>query len=392
VRTPISNSMNVITPATAIHAAIQRTGPQQPGLITDDGPQNESKNRTPRGFCSWLFHDPCSHYPVFLYLAAGVFQGIAFAASMSGVDDMCAYALFFGIVVSLLASFYFYTIGTLRDQIENMEDQNEMFELQNNRLYEQLEQLEGELEAFHDLRDQFRRWGLSNYNSMVSVAKNFVSLFNSLAEVTKKQDEILLDNERMLLLKTAQDIEFSDRKPGMTQSQFTEFLGRIPSRLKPSWDQVRNNTYARLRDPSGKISRKDLNTAIDSLIENHRKVVREANNRQLRHMSVENIVEHREEDGLKPPIRDPSKSWSTHSTISSGIKKVRSSRFTRENRLGLRGQRTRSSLQSRNLAEQVINPHNRMPGAQSPTQLSRRAPVQYPQQSSAAVPRGAMAI
>jgi hypothetical protein len=388
VRTTFFNSMNVISPAGAISAVIPKTGPPHTSLTKNDSPQNESNDRPPRGFCSWLFHDPCSHYPVFLYLAAGVFQGIAFAASMSGVDDMCVYALFAGIVVSLLASFYFYTIGTLRDQIENMEDQNEIFELQNNRLHEQLEQLEGELEAFHDLRDQFKKWGLSNYNSMVSVAKNFVSLFNSLAEVTKKQDEILLDNERMLLLKTAQDIEFSDGKPGMTQSQFTEFIGRIPSRLQPSWQQVRNNTYVRLRGPSGMIPRTNLNTAIDNLIQNQRKLVHETNNKQLRRMSVENIVELREEDVLKPPIRVPMKSRPSHSTTSS-VKTVRSSRFTGAKRSGPRGRRTRSSLQSRNLSEQVIDPHNRMPGAQSPRQLLRSAPVQYPQQSSSTLRRGA---
>lgn len=383
--------MNVITPVAAMHAqkgyAVQGMIPQQAGLSKNEILQNETKERPPRGFFSWLFHEPCSHIPVFLYLAAGAFQGIAFAASISGVDDMCAYALCAGIIVSVLASYFYYTIGTLRDQIENMEDQNEMFEHQNNRLHEQLEQLEGELEAFQDLQNQFRRWGLSNYNSMVSVAKNFVSLFNSLADVTKKQDELLLDNERMLLLKTAQDIEFSDGKPGLTQSQFMEFVGRIPLRLRPSWEQVRNNTYARLRNSSGKIPRTNLNTAIDNLIQNHRRVVREANDRQLRRISVESIVEQREQDQLKPRSRDPIK---CRSNTSSDIKSVRPSRFTGARRTRPRGQRTRSSLQTRNLRQQVIDPHYRMPGAQSPTQLPRPAPVQYPQQSSAALHHSAL--
>merc|ERR1719494_38074 len=103
----------------------------------------------------------------------------------------------------------------------------------------------------------------------------------------------------MLLLKTAQDLEFSDGKPGMTQSQFMEFTNRIPSRLKPSWDQVRNNTYERLRDSSGKISRANLNTTIDILIQNHRIVVREENNIKLSRMSPESIVQLKEEDILE---------------------------------------------------------------------------------------------
>jgi len=376
---------NVITPAVAMASQKRYEGmtPLEPGLGKAAGPPIDTKDRSPDGFCSWLFHEPCSHIPVFVYLAAGAFQGIALAASISGVDDMCTYALCAGVVVSILASYFYYTIGTLRDQIENMEDQNEMFEHQNNRLHEQLEQLEMELDAFQGLQTQFRKWGLSNYNSMVSVAKNFVSLFNSLAGVTKKQEELLLDNMRNLLWKTAQDIEFSDGKPGMNEAQFNEFVGRIPARLRPSWEQVRNNTYARLRNSSGKIARTNLNIAIDNVIENHRRVVREANDRQLRRMSVENVLEYREEGPSKPLSRNPMNY--NRSATSSDTKSVRQSRFTGARRSRPRGQRTRSSLQNHNLRQQVVNPHHRMPGAQSPAQLPRTMPVQYPQQSSAAV-------
>jgi len=374
--------MNAITPAVAMTAQKGYEGmiPQEPGSLP-----NATKDKSPNGFCAWLFHEPCSHIPVFIYLAAGLFQGIALAASLSGNDSMCSYALCTGLVVSILASYFYYTIGTLRDQIETMEDQNEMFEHQNNRLHDQLEQLETELEAFQGLQSQFRKWGLSNYNSMVSVAKNFVSLFNSLADVTKKQDELVLDNERMLLLKTAQDIEFSDGKPGMTQAQFNEFVGRIPSRLRPPWDQMRDNTYARLRNSSGKVPRKNLNKAIDTLIQNHRRVVSEVNDRMLRRMSVENVLEYRETGPLKPRSRDTTNcNRSTTSSDISRVKKVRQSRFTGARRARPTGQRTRSSLQNHSLRQQAIGPHYRMPGAQSPAQLPRTMPVQYPQQSSAA--------
>merc|ERR1719285_805832 len=137
--------------------AVQGVVSQRPGLVKNQSQQDETNERTQRGFCSWLLHDPCSHMPVFAYLAAAAFQGIAFSASVSGVDDMCKYALFAGILSSLLASYFYYTIGTLHKQIENMEDQNEKFEEQNWRLHTQLEQLEGELDAFKDLRSQFSR-------------------------------------------------------------------------------------------------------------------------------------------------------------------------------------------------------------------------------------------
>merc|ERR1719233_2560501 len=100
----------------------------------------------------------------------------------------------------------------------------------------------------------------------------------------------------------------------MTQLQFTEFTSRIPSRLRSSWDQVRNNTYEMLMDSSGKISRANLNTTIDNLIQNHRK-----NSKKLEHMSVDSIVEYREEDKLTSRIRKPNK---CPSNTSSEVKSV----------------------------------------------------------------------
>jgi len=280
----------------SFYGASERPSPTALNKIVDN-PQKTVIDTKKKGFCVWLIHEPLSHMLAFAYLGAGGLQAIAFVAQLAGVYALCPYGLLAGFVVCFLATHFYYTTGSLRDQIENMEGQIEVFKSENIRLEAQVEEFKEGLETFADLQEQFKIWGLSNYVSMVSVAKRFVSLFNSLADVTKKHDQILLDNERMLLLKTAQDIEYSDMKSGLTREQFTEFVSRIPVRLRLSWAKLRNNTFERLKTSSGKIPRVNLNIAIDKLIEHHSKIVQEVNEK-LRHMSIESIVGSEEEERL----------------------------------------------------------------------------------------------
>jgi len=289
--------------ATSAFGSPMRQGYSNPnadmGDTGDQGRQGQSAGEAPReerskGFCAWLFRDPCKHIPVFVYLAVAAFLLVAFIGYYSGTTAMAPYAMGAGFFAVLMATYYYYSIGSLRDQIENMEDQNEFFEQQNNRLHEQLETLQGELVAFKDLRGQFKRWGLSNYKSMVAVARNFVTLFNSLADVTKKHDQILLDQERMLLLKLANDIEFSDNTEGMNRQQFDSFVRRIPDRLRHHWAQLRNRQFNQLCGANGKVSGATMNATIEALIQLYQRH-RAAQNKSLQHMSVESVIKEEEE-------------------------------------------------------------------------------------------------
>jgi len=276
--------------------------PNLPAKInTNESLEKTISDKMKKGFWVWLTSDPFSHMLAFVYIGVALVQIVAFIAQLAGVYSLCPYGLLSGFVVCILASHFYYTTGSLRDQIENMEGQIEGFKAENQRLEGQVQEFKEGLETFGDLQNQFKIWGLSNYVSMVSVAKRFVSLFNSLADVTKKHDEILLDNERMLLLKTAQDIEYSDMKSGLTREQFREFVSRIPVRLRPSWAKLRNNTFDRLKTSSGKVPRVNLNIAIDKLIEHHSKIVREVN-KKLRHMSIESIVDYSDEEERTNPF------------------------------------------------------------------------------------------
>jgi len=299
-------SIPVVQQELPYYGASERINP--PSLNkAGDNPEKTDSDEKKKGFLVWLMQEPFSHSLAFVYLGVGGVQVIAFIAQLAGVYALCPYGLLGGFVVCILASHFYYTTGSLRDQIENMEVQIEEFKVENIRLEEQVQEFKEGLETFGDLQNQFKIWGLSNYVSMVSVAKRFVSLFNSLADVTKKHDEILLDNERMLLLKTAQDIEYSDMKSGLNREQFREFVSRIPARLKPSWAKLRNNTFEGLKTSSGTIPRVNLNIAIDKLIEYHSKIVREVN-KKLRHMSIESIVDYREEEE-RLNLREPDSSF-----------------------------------------------------------------------------------
>merc|ERR1712176_10546 len=102
---------------------------------------------------------------------------------------------------------------------------------------------------------------------------NFRLVLQSMNGTFERINSLLCENERVLLMKVAQDVEFLDSEEGMSRMEFNRFVDRIPSRLHTKFESLLEQPrYCKLKsifddDPKAKISAKQIQTLIDDLTE-----------------------------------------------------------------------------------------------------------------------------
>ena len=97
-----------------------------------------------------------------------------------------------------------------------------------------------ELGQFAELRDNMREYATSQNSNLRNVLNETNSVYNRI-------HGLLLENERVLLQRIAQDTEFLiDRSEGMTKMEFERFISRLPQRLKPFFQRLHKNRFSQL--------------------------------------------------------------------------------------------------------------------------------------------------
>ena len=161
-----------------------------------------------------LFNSTKSNLPALFFMGLGVFGIIALLSSF--ITDFLLFPfVLLATVASFIAMWYLNILGSLTKQVEKLESTVESLKSNNDPLH-------SELVALQSLRDNLQSYAKETKNDFSEVLHNINGSFNRLENITKA-------NEKTLLARVAQDLEFLDDKAGMKRDEYERFVNRIPN-------------------------------------------------------------------------------------------------------------------------------------------------------------------
>jgi len=162
-------------------------------------------------------------------------------------------------------------INEFRQENEKMQEQNDtfkasnsQFENQNSKLKTRREKLQSlneqlknqcdalakDLEAFKDLRQALEK-------SAANMEGGFQEALAQTRDMYDKIDAITKENEKIILFKAIQDVEFIDRSEGISKIEYKRFVKRVPERLQPEFEKE-EYSFETLSKGDGLIEVKEL--------------------------------------------------------------------------------------------------------------------------------------
>ncbi|MCK5727222.1 MAG: hypothetical protein KAH22_10395 [Thiotrichaceae bacterium] len=254
---------------------------------------NDTKSPTkPLSFWGGLRHsllsDPLSNVPSFLFIGVALF-GITTLVTSFITDLLVFPFLLIAIFSSIFAMWHIRMLGSLKEQIERLTEENNTFTLNNETLTHNVDQftqeneklssnmlameqtidvlkvnnnqLHFELKALQTLRTH-----LEDYASETKV--DFTEILGEANQSFQRLEAITIENERALLHRIAQDLEFLDHKPGMCQDEYQRFIERIPTHLNESFINIGNTTFDHLSGDDQQVDYHKIKTLVQTIIDN----------------------------------------------------------------------------------------------------------------------------
>jgi len=164
-----------------------------------------------------LLKDPMSNIPSLLFMGVSIFGIVTLIVSF--ITDILVFPfMLVAIISSFIAMWYISLLGTLKENIEKMQESINSLKSNNDRLH-------NEVNAMEELRGHLEVYAEQNQSEFAEVLNNFHKSF-------KRLEEITIENQKTLLYRIAQDVEFMDNKAGMNEKEYNRFIERLPERLK----------------------------------------------------------------------------------------------------------------------------------------------------------------
>jgi cell shape-determining protein MreC len=198
-----------------------------------------------------LIKEPLKNIPSMIFMALSIFGLIELFLSFI-TDIFTIPFIIASIVTSLLAIWYIGVIGTLRENLDNMEKSI-------NELKENNDHLHKELIALEKLRKNLEIYAQENNQEFKSILEKVNSSFERLERITR-------ENERTLLYRIAQDLEFVDNKSGMSRDEYKRFIQRIPNYLRDRFEQIEKRDFNEIAKSDNKIDYRELDGVIKEII------------------------------------------------------------------------------------------------------------------------------
>jgi len=199
-----------------------------------------------------VLQNPMSNIPSLFFLGVAIF-GIFTIVSLIVTDIFTFPFILVATIASFIAMWYIKVLGTLSENLERMEENIDTLKQSNDKLHR-------ELEAMENIRKSLEIYAKENDTNLKKVIEDINSSFKKLEQITK-------ENERILLYKIAQDLEFMDNKAGMSREEYNRFIKRVPAHLKgefKSFDEVARGDKT--------IDYKELSGVIQSILNQQQKV------------------------------------------------------------------------------------------------------------------------
>ena len=198
-----------------------------------------------------LFHNEKLNIPALFFLGVGLFGLVVILSSF--ISD---FLLFPFSLVATLASFfavwYLNILGSLTEQVEKLETTVETLKKNNDTLHNELLELKS-------LRENLKNYAQENKKDFAKVLNNINSSFNRLENITK-------ENEKVLIARVAQDLEFLDSKEGMKPEEYERFINRIPNNLKKRFEELGYNSFEKVAGENKIVDYKEIKKIVESLV------------------------------------------------------------------------------------------------------------------------------
>jgi len=204
-------------------------------------------------FYKKVLNNPMSNIPSLFFLGVAIF-GLVTLVSLIVTDFFTIPFILIGTIASLIAMWYIKILGTLSENLEKMEQNIDTLKKSNDKLH-------SELQAMETLRKSLETYAKENDSNLKKVIEDINSSFKKLEEITK-------ENEKILLYKIAQDLEFMDNRAGMSREEYRRFIERVPEYLKTEF-----KSFEEVAKSDRKIDYEELSGVIKSIITNREEKV-----------------------------------------------------------------------------------------------------------------------
>ncbi len=196
-----------------------------------------------------IFNNIKSNTPALFFMGLSIFGIITLLSSF-----FTSFLEFPFILVATIASFfavwYLNILGSLTKQVDKLEDT--VSNLKNSN-----DTLNSELLELNSLRKNLEKFAQENKSDFMKVLKDINSSFDRLEQITK-------DNERVLIARIAQDLEFLDSKEGMSEEEYERFINRLPYNLKNKFDKLGYNSFKRVAGDNSLVDYREIKKIINS--------------------------------------------------------------------------------------------------------------------------------
>jgi len=198
-----------------------------------------------------LFGNNKLNIPALFFLGVGIFGILTLLLSL--ITD---FLLFPFTLVATIASFfavwYLNILGSLTEQVDKLETTVESLKDSNDTLH-------SELLALASLRENLELYAQDNKEDFSKVLKDINDSFSRLENITKS-------NERVLIARVAQDLEFLDNKEGMKREEYERFINRIPKNLKSKFNELGYNSFDKVAGDNNMVDYKEIKSIVQSVV------------------------------------------------------------------------------------------------------------------------------
>ena len=202
-------------------------------------------------FYQTLFRDTKSNVPALFFMGLGIFGVIALISSF--LTDFFIFPFtILATVASFFAVWYLKLLGSLTEQVDKLEVTVESLKNSNDTLHNELLGLES-------LRKNLEAYAKENKNDFSKILNDVNHSFDRLENITK-------ENEKVLIARIAQDLEFLDNKEGMKRDEYERFINRIPHNLKKEFDTLGYNSFERVAGKNQIVDYKEIKEMVETLV------------------------------------------------------------------------------------------------------------------------------
>jgi chromosome segregation ATPase len=254
---------------------------------------NATKKTVVQQLREYLLANPLDNLPSLFLVSVAAF-GLLTLVSLLIMNLLAIPFILVAIFASLFAAWHIRILGSMKVQIERLTEQNdklmgenEKFAASNASFTHKIEQFEGENTRLgHNLTEiEAIADGLKHNNnrlhkelgSLQNLKNNlqryadetkldFSDLLEDVNQSFKRLEVITIANERVLLQRIAQDLEFLDHKTGMQKNEYERFVNRIPEHLQSAFSQLADTSFEKMSGDDQQVDHKEIKALVQQVI------------------------------------------------------------------------------------------------------------------------------